>query len=127
MKKLTASAVTAVTLAVSLAACQDPAAPSEPKVSPSKSAAAAKAGTAELIPGQYIVVLNDAVADVDAVATKLAGKHKGKLKHEYADALKGFSAELSSDDATAIAAEPEVAYVEQDQVVHAITTQSSAT
>lgn len=124
MKRIT---VSAVTLLATLAACQDPAAPSQPKVSPSKSALSAKGEPAELIPGQYIVVLNDAVGDVDAVATKLAGKHKGQLKHEYAAALKGFAAELSSSDAAALASEPEVAYVEQDQVVHAVTTQSSAT
>lgn len=128
MKSITAAA--AVTALLTLAACQDPASPDQPRVSLTKSTvsnSSTKGTPAELIPDQYIVVLNDAVGDVDAVVAKLAGKHKGKLKHTYAAALKGFAAELSSGDAAALAAEPEVAYVEQDQVVHAATTQSSAT
>ncbi len=124
MKKVT---VSAAALLLTLAACQDPASPGQPQVSASKSTSSAKGPAAELIPGQYIVVLNDGVMDVEAVVTELAGKHNGKLKHTYAAALKGFAAELSSSDAAALAAEPDVAYVEQDQVVHAITTQSSAT
>jgi len=81
----------------------------------------------EVIPGHYIVVLRNDVADVNAATTRLADRHRGKVSHRYGAAIKGFAAELSDADAAAIALEPEVAYVEQDQVVHATTTQYGAT
>jgi subtilisin family serine protease len=47
--------------------------------------------------------------------------------HVYADALRGFSAYMSEQDAVAIAADPAVAYVEEDSIMEAIVTQSNAT
>jgi subtilisin family serine protease len=103
-------------VAVGLAACQDPSSPSQPSDKPAP-AAAAKARTGELIPGQYVVVFRKDVRDVKAVAKALAGKHAGKLKRTYEAALKGMAVELSDTAAAALRQDPAVAFVEQNQVV----------
>jgi subtilisin family serine protease len=85
----------------------------------------ARAG--EVIEGSYIVVFNDDVADVEGKAKEKALKKNGKLKHTYKHALKGFAAELSSEAVAELQADPDVAYVEADQVYTADATQSGAT
>jgi subtilisin family serine protease len=45
----------------------------------------------------------------------------------YADAIRGFSATMSEQDALAIAADPSVAFVEEDAVMEAFVTQNNAT
>lgn len=79
------------------------------------------------IPGQYIVVFEDRVSDVNAVADELIRGHNGRKNHVYDKALKGFAAALSDVAAAAIAADPRVKYVEEDTVVSIDTTQTSAT
>jgi len=80
------------------------------------------------IQGQYIVVLEDRLAeDVDAVADDLTYKHRGRKNHVYKNALKGFSAQLSEAEALALAADPRVAYVEEDGEVSITATQTGAT
>jgi aqualysin 1 len=70
------------------------------------------------ISGSYIVVLKDNVSP-DSVAKKKEQELGGKTKHTYKHALKGFSIEISDDQAEKLRANPEVAYVEQDQEVQA--------
>lgn len=84
----------------------------------------ATAGAA--IPGSYIVVLKDApgMARAADVARSMG---VGSMRREYRRVLNGFAADLSSDEATRLARDPRVAYVEQDQVVTIDATQSSAT
>jgi len=119
-------ALTALAVTLFLAACQDASGPVS--AVPPAPRAAAVTGDAEVIPGQYIVVLRDATADVPGKAKQLAGLHKGVLKHVYGAALKGFAVKLPDDAAvTALRADPSVAYVEQDQVMHATTEQTGAT
>ena len=79
------------------------------------------------IPGQYIVVLNDRVEDVDSVVADLAGMNRGRAKHIYKSALKGFSVELPEKAAAALANDPRVEYVEEDGEVSLTATQSGAT
>ena len=80
------------------------------------------------IPDSYIVVFEDRIAeDVDALADDLVKSKGGHKKHVYKSALKGFSAELSEQAAAELAADPRVAYVEEDQEMFATTTQSGAT
>ncbi|HEX8409763.1 MAG TPA: S8 family serine peptidase [Thermoanaerobaculia bacterium] len=75
----------------------------------------------------YIVVLEDRVEDVDAVADDLVYKARGRKDHVYKSALKGFSAKMSEQEALAIASDPRVKYVEEDGEVTTMATQSSAT
>jgi subtilisin family serine protease len=74
------------------------------------------------IPGEYIVVLNDG-ADARSVAA-VAGVSP---KHVYVAALDGFSASLNQGQLNALQHNPNVKWIEQDQVVEASTTQTGAT
>jgi subtilisin family serine protease len=85
----------------------------------------AKAG--EVIEGSYVVVFNDDVDDPDGKAKEKTLKAKGKLKYTYRHALKGFAAELSPEAVAALRSDPDVAYVEADQVYTIDATQSNAT
>jgi len=81
---------------------------------------------AQAIDGSYIVVFkNSAVpaASVGKTATDLVGRHGGAVGYRYTAALHGFSIRASEQTAKRIAADPRVAYVQQDSVVHAIATQ----
>ncbi|WP_433246580.1 S8 family peptidase [Streptosporangium sp. CA-135522] len=78
------------------------------------------------VPGRYIVVLKDRTMSARSAteqSTDLAERYGGLVHHRYAFAIKGYAAEMSADQAQQIAADPRVAYVEQDSVVQASTTQ----
>jgi len=81
------------------------------------------------IPDQYIVVLNDNVADVEGEATRLSREFGGDRNggHTYQRAIKGFSVRMPEARAAKLAADPSVAYVEEDGVVSLVTTQTGAT
>ena len=114
------------TAAVALAACQA----SDEIAAPSTDAsfAATPAAASQRIPNRYIVVLRNDVRDVPGLARGLAAAHGGSVGFVYEAALKGFSITLGSDAAAdAIARNPNVAYVEPDQVVTASATQNNAT
>jgi len=87
---------------------------------------------ANKIENSYIVVLdNDVVGEMGTfsiapyIASELSLTHKGKLKHIYQNALNGFAAEMSPEDAEALSQDFRVAYVEEDGVVTADATQSN--
>jgi subtilisin family serine protease len=71
----------------------------------------------KVVPGQYIVVFRDDVANVPAAVSQLAYQHGAGVLHMYEHALKGFAATLPAARVAALSADPRVAYVEQDQVV----------
>src|SRR5262249_42602219 len=75
----------------------------------------------------YIVVFRPGVADVRGEAGRLAAKHGGALTHVYTRALQGMALHLPDAAVAALRAEPTVAYVEQDQVAHIVTTETNAT
>ena len=81
----------------------------------------------EVIPGQYVIVFDGRVQDAPGLAQQLAAAHGGSVRHVYSHALKGFAAKLPEQAAAALARNPNVAYVEPDQVMYASTTQSNAT
>jgi subtilisin family serine protease len=66
--------------------------------------------------GRYIVVLQDGVSDVPRVAGTLASAHGAIPEHVYQHALKGFSVTLPAQAAAALAADPQVKYIEPDQI-----------
>lgn len=111
-------------LAALLTACSDGATPD--RLTAPGASSAVRIGE-EPIPGQYIVVFRDGVTDVAAATRSKADRHGAAVLHSYAAALKGFSARMTPASAAALAADPDVAYVEQDQVMRAVTTQSNAT
>jgi len=68
-----------------------------------------------VIPGQYIIVLHDTVADPAAVADELARTHGLGLGHVYSHALKGFSARVPAGRLNALSRDPRVQFIEADQ------------
>lgn len=75
-----------------------------------------------LIEGQYIVVLRDAEpgaapVQASAMAADMVERQGGAVLHTYQHALRGFAARMSAEQAQALAADPRVAYVEQDGTV----------
>src|SRR3954447_21904012 len=80
------------------------------------------------IPGQYIVVLKSGTSSTTAVKSRERARTKGgDVQHVYSNALKGYSAELDKQALTAVKADPNVDFVEQDQTVSLDTTQTGAT
>jgi subtilisin family serine protease len=79
------------------------------------------------IAGSYIVVLNNTVsaAGVGATASSLASRHGGSLAATYNAALRGFSAKMSAQAARRLAADPAVAYVQQDLIMTITDTQTN--
>ena len=73
------------------------------------SLADARSGVAE----SYIVVFKDGTPRARALADQLAG---GAAEHVYERVLKGFSGRFSPQAAAALARNPNVAYVEKDQI-----------
>ncbi|WP_436493584.1 S8 family serine peptidase [Actinokineospora sp. HUAS TT18] len=86
------------------------------------------ANQANSVAGSYVVKFKDSVGStaVAAKAQQLAGKHGGKLSSIY-KAVGGFSVQLSEAQAKQLAADPSVAYVEQDQIFHITDTQQNPT
>ena len=113
-----------VLVPIALAACQDAPAPTAAP----DDAPAALLRSPNAIPGEYIVVFRDGVADAPGLARQLTAAHGGTLRFTYTHAIRGFSASLPDAAVAALQRHPQVAYVEQDQPMHAISiTQTNAT
>ena len=94
------------------------------------------AGAANAVPGSYLVILKDDSvaargtargAAVSSKATALARSYGGTVSQVYGAAVTGFAARMSESDAKRLAADPDVSYVEQDQIFSATGTQAGAT
>ena len=114
----------AVGIAATLAGCSDrdatPIVPAPHEAAQAPVLASGARGTP--IRDQYIVVLNKG-ADPRSVAA-VAGVSP---KYVYEHALNGFAATLNAGQLNALQNNPNVQYIEQDQVATASTTQSNAT
>ncbi|GAA3738004.1 hypothetical protein GCM10022225_21140 [Plantactinospora mayteni] len=91
-----------------------------------------QAGGATAVADSYIVVLKDSAVGgkagtrnsaVNGKASALASKYGATLGNVYGHALNGFSVKLSEQGAKRLAADPSVAYVEQNHTVTASATQ----
>ena len=69
------------------------------------------------IPDQYIVVFKSSLPDAAAQARALVAQHGGTLRFTYTAAIKGFSAKLPAAAVDALRRNPNVASIEEDQVV----------
>ncbi|RIV40855.1 S8 family peptidase [Micromonospora radicis] len=95
------------------------------------------AGASNAISGSYLVVLRtDAVgaagssaarAAVPDRASNLVKRYGGSVSDVYSAALTGFAAKMTPNQAARLAANPAVAYVEQDQAVSIDATQNNPT
>ncbi len=72
----------------------------------------------DLIPGQYIVVFNDDVANPVQLAGELAAAHGLTLRHTYEHAIKGFSAVVPEGAVAALERNPNVRYIEQNRYMY---------
>jgi subtilisin family serine protease len=81
------------------------------------------------IQNQYIVVLKDSASDVETEATTLAQSYSGDRSagHTYQYALKGFSVRMSEQQASKLAEDERVAFVEEDSEGSILATQTGAT
>ena len=89
---------------------------------------------ADAIPGQYIVVMNDEAAGplgrfsmAEQATEVLVSAYGGRAKHVFKYAFNGYSAEMTEEEAQALSDDPRVAFVEEDGVMTASTTQTGAT
>ncbi|OZV80018.1 serine protease [Micromonospora echinospora] len=107
--------------AVSMAATATPALAAEPVGN------ILKAGGATAVADSYIVVFKDAMVAQTTVrdtAKRLVGKHGGQVARTYSAALRGFEVRVDAKTAARIAADPAVAYVEQNHTVSIAATQA---
>jgi subtilisin family serine protease len=82
------------------------------------------------VPGQYIVVFHDASVrgdDVDAESGALSRHHGGQLLRTWRHAIRGFAVRIPEAEAQALAADPRVAFVEENAEVQVDATQAGAT
>ena len=105
--------------ALAVTACQD-ASVTSPTLVPQED-------VREYIPDQYIVVYRDGVANARFLTAALADRVGAKVRYDYGSTVRGFAGRMSADAAAELARHPSVAYVEQDQVVRAVATQTNAT
>jgi subtilisin family serine protease len=93
------------------------------------------AGTADAVAGSYIVVLKDSavagkanrVAAVGDKSASLARGYGAEVRRTFGAALNGFEAGMTEAEAKRVAADKNVAYVEQNQRVSLLATQTGAT
>ncbi len=112
-------------IAVLLAACSDTSTSTISSGIAVQSTTKSSALNSSLIPGQYIVVFKNNVLNPVAMASSIALQHRTKVTYTYTGALKGVALALSDAEANAMRADPNVAYVEQDQVGTLASTQSN--
>jgi subtilisin family serine protease len=81
------------------------------------------ANRADAVKDSYIVALNQNVLSAQS-AGSLAQRYGGQVKATWTHALNGFHASMSAAQARRLAADPSVAYVQQDAVIKLATVQT---
>lgn len=86
------------------------------------------------VPGRYIVILNRDNGEsftrdwsVESESYELSGLYNASVDHIFSSAVKGFSAEMSSEDAELMSSDDRVQYIEEDAEVSAADVQPGAT
>ncbi|MGW4745797.1 S8 family peptidase [Streptomyces sp. NPDC004290] len=117
---VTASAATAAALLGTFAAVPAQAAPAEGTV--------LAAGSADAVPGSYIVILKQGAGlkAASAEGRSLIAGYGGTVGKTFGSALNGYTATLGATEARRLAADPAVASVEQNRIVRADATQTNA-
>jgi subtilisin family serine protease len=97
----------------------------EPGTALTRAPVISRAAGGSAVPGDYIVVFKPDVANVDAALADLSAQHGVSARFSYQHALKGFSGHLSPAQLDALQNDPRVDYIEQDQIAHAVATQTN--
>jgi len=84
------------------------------------------------IPGEYIVVLKSDLKEVaqrgaGSIGREIAAQHGGQVFQTYEHALKGFAVRMPEARVQQLRADPRIAYIEENQEVFAVATQTGAT
>ncbi|MBC8146014.1 MAG: S8 family peptidase [bacterium] len=103
---------------ISVAGCSDAISPDAP-THDEPSAMLKTAAASARIPGSYIVVLKDNVADPSRVANEMRQLNGLGDGFTYTHAVKGFSTTIPAGRLDEILRDPRVAYVEEDQIMRA--------
>jgi subtilisin family serine protease len=121
VRRLAVGVVAVSTLTISVVAAAGAGAS---PVSPSSSAARDQTTVQN-----YIVTLEQGVADVAATAVETLGDHRPGARpgRIFRSVMQGYTASLTAGQARALAADPAVAAVEPDSVMHTLGTQAGAT
>ena len=98
-------------------------------VSSGRAPVLSRAAGGSAIEGAYIVVFkqDQTTADVNGVVGEVSAKHGFIAQFRYQHALRGFAARLTPVAVEALRNDPRVAYIEQDQIAHAVATQANPT
>jgi len=121
------SLIALVALAV-VAACADvPTPPSDNVQSPLAPGGALRSITGVPRSGHYIVEFKGHVTDTRARARELVAAEGGTLEFTYLHSIHGFAAALSPAAIATLKYHPDIAVIEPDQIVTALTTQNNAT
>jgi len=85
-----------------------------------------QAGGPTAIADSYVAVFKDTVSrdGVDGAARGLAGRFGGTVGHTYRHALRGFEVRMSEASARRLAADPTVAFVQQNHTLQLVDTQT---
>lgn len=84
------------------------------------------AGARDAVPDSYLVILKSAPgAGVAITARAMTARHGGVVRQTWSAALHGFELRGSARSARELAADPRVAYVEQNRVLHLLDTQDN--
>ena len=125
-------AATALCL-ISLLSSNTPSSHTSAQVSRNKNQKLHRKG-ANAIPGHYVVVLDNMATGepgrfsfAGQVRDVLVSAYGGRVKQTFTHALNGYAAEMTEDEAEALSQDPRVAFVEEEQVFTADTTQTGAT
>ncbi|MFJ8297876.1 S8 family peptidase [Streptomyces sp. NPDC094447] len=115
-----ASAATVAALLGTFAAAPAQAAPAEGTV--------LAAGSADAVPGSYLVTLKQGAGfkAASAQGRKLIADYGGTVRRTFGSAVDGYTASLGEKEARRLAADPAVASVEQNRIVRADATQTNA-
>jgi subtilisin family serine protease len=87
----------------------------------------AKPAGPSTVPNAYIVVFKDDVASVDGEVEQIGQQLGIQADYRYKYAIKGFAAKMSASAVAALRNDPNVAYIEQDQIAHIVATQANPT
>jgi subtilisin family serine protease len=125
MKRLLA--ISTALLGLTLSACQDTTAPAADTEASLEAPRFNRPASSQQL--SLIVVFRDDVADVPGLARSLATANGGTIGFTYQAALRGFSGRFPAAALDALRRNPQVAFVEEDQIMKAssTTTQTSAT
>lgn len=105
--------------------CDTSTTPTEPSTSPLETASVADESntvttTSRVIPGRYIVVLNNSVSAEKAGDLRAGLMKTAKVDRVYSHALQGFAGEISEADVARLRVDARVAYIEPDREINLV-------